>query len=47
MQGSSVAYACVDRGYRFQHSAAAPYVTSEVYDLFGEEAGTAAAAAAA
>lgn len=35
--GSTVAYECVDRGYRFQHSAQAPYVQAEVYDRFADQ----------
>lgn len=37
-QGSTVEYACVDRGYRFRHSSSAPYVVAETYDLFDEAA---------
>lgn len=40
--GSVIAYDCVDRGYRFSHSATAPYVAAETYDLYGcaEQAAT-------
>lgn len=37
-QGSTIEYACVDRGYRFRHSTSAPYVAAETYDLFDEAA---------
>lgn len=38
VQGSTVVYPCVDRGYRFYHSTTAPYVTGETYDLFADDA---------
>ena len=44
-QGTTIAYGCVDHGYRFQHSAEAPYVQAEVYDLFADHPEETAAAA--
>lgn len=31
--GSVISYDCVDKGYRFTHTATAPYVSAETYDL--------------
>ena len=36
--GASVAYDCVDIGYRFTHGGRAPYVVGETYDLFADTA---------
>lgn len=47
VQGSVVEYACVDRGYRFRHSATAPYVACEVYDLHEDSTAEVPAASAA
>lgn len=43
--GTTLAYDGVDRGYRFRHTAQAPYVEAEVYDLFEDHAEETAAAA--
>jgi hypothetical protein len=43
--GGSVEYPCVDTGYRFGLSGAAPYVAGEVFDLFSRDAMEAAAPA--
>lgn len=40
--GTTITYDGVDRGYRFQHSAQAPYVQAEVFDLFEDLAPSAA-----
>jgi len=45
VQGSVIAYDCVDRGYRFIHSPVAPYVAAEMYELY--ETGELAVEAAA
>lgn len=42
---TTIAYDGVDRGYRFRHSAQAPYVQAEIYDLFADHAAETAAAA--
>jgi hypothetical protein len=35
--GTTIVYECIDRDYRFQHSAQAPYVHAEVYDRFADQ----------